>query len=123
VDRELCGFDLALLPVFLNEETRAKNANRLVKCAALGLPFLASDTPEHRKAVHRIGVPDHFLVREGQCWDEAIDSVARDYGKWKCPAQACRPKAWKSYSAERVFSDWLAFCLKVWNRTRAEANP
>jgi hypothetical protein len=39
VDRELCGFNLALLPVFLNEETLAKNANRLVKCAAWACRF------------------------------------------------------------------------------------
>jgi hypothetical protein len=122
VDRELCEFDIALLPVFLNAETRAKNANRLVKCAALGLPFLASDTPEHRKAIHRIGVPVDFLVREDQNWDERIESVARDYEKWKCAAQACRASAWEWYGAERVFSDWLTFCLEVWKRTRAEAN-
>ncbi len=122
VDRELCGFDLALLPVFLNEETRTKNANRLVKCAALGLPFLASDTPEHRKAIHRIGVPEYVLVRDDQDWDEAIDSVALDYEKWSSAAQACRARAWECYGAERVFSDWLTFCLEMWERTRAEAN-
>lgn len=121
VDRELCRFNLALLPVFLNEETLAKNANRLVKCAALGLPFLASDTPEHRKAIHRIGVPEDFLVREDQNWDEKIESVARDYEKWKCAAHACRASAWDCYGAERVFSDWLTFCLEVWKQTRAEA--
>jgi hypothetical protein len=121
VDRELCGFDLALLPVFINEETRAKNANRLVKCAALGLPFLASDTPAHRKALQRIGLPADGLMPEGRDWDEAVEAVARDYTKWKAAAEAGRAAAWEAYGADRVFSDWLRFSLAVWERTRAEA--
>jgi hypothetical protein len=123
VDRVLCGFDLALLPVFLNEETRAKNANRLVKCAALGLPFLAGDTPEHRKAVHRLGLPESVLVSEGRDWDAAIAAVAREYPQRVAVARACRAGAWRHYAAERVFADWLTVCLDAWGRTRAEADP
>jgi hypothetical protein len=121
VDRVLCGFDLALLPVALNEETRAKNANRLIKCAALGLPFLASDTPEHRKAVRRLGMPPAVLVGDDRDWDAAIESAARSYSERVAAARACRPAAWRQYGAERVFGDWLAVCLDAWRPTRREA--
>ena len=113
VDEQLVSFDLALLPVILNDETRAKNANRLVKCVGLGLPFLASDTPEHRRALERLQLSDIFIVTSAQEWSARIDDVARHFGYYKQLVQAARAMAFEIYGIERIAADWLAFCSEL----------
>ena len=89
IDEQLVVSDLALLPVSLNEETRAKNANRLVKCVGLGLPFLASDTEEHRRALSMLRLPDDCLVAAEQDWAARIDEVRRNYAALPADAARC----------------------------------
>jgi hypothetical protein len=111
VDRELTRFDLALLPVAWNEETAAKNANRLVKCAALGLPFLATDTPEHRRALARLRLPEEFLVGEAEDWDARIEAAGRHYGRWRAALMEARGRLFAAFGIEAAGSRWLDWCL------------
>jgi len=75
VDEVTRGFDLILIPVLLDDWTRSKNANRLLKSVALGVPFLASRTEEHERTVDDLGLPRYLLVDAGEDWDAAIDRV------------------------------------------------
>jgi hypothetical protein len=109
IDEHLVTFDLAVLPVLLNDETRAKNANRLVKCVGLGLPFLASDTPEHRRALTRLQLPDVLLVASQGEWAGRIEDVARRYRHYKQLIETARPRAFDIYGVERIAWDWVAF--------------
>ncbi len=119
VDGQLTGFDLALLPVALTEETAAKNANRLVKCVGLGLPFLASDTPEHRRALGLIGLPDSFLAREGEDWSERIALAARNYARIEETVLQARPRLFEVYGIEAAASKWLQWCVGLLRENRA----
>jgi hypothetical protein len=113
IDEHLVTFDLALLPVVLNEETLAKNANRLVKCVGLGLPFLASDTLEHRRALERLRLPDEFLVASEHDWPARIEDVARRYPHYKRAIDEARPRAFETYGVERIAHDWMQFCAEL----------
>lgn len=121
IDQQLVLHDLALLPLALNDHTQAKNANRLVKCVGLGLPFLASDTPEHRRALEKLGLTDQVLVRPGQDWTERIAEVADDYAAFKARIVAARPVAFAAYGIEAVAAQWLAFCEGVMANERHAA--
>lgn len=120
IDRDLVSFDLALLPVVLNEETRAKNANRLVKCVALGLPFLARDTAEHRRAIAALQLPDDFLVASDDHWNTQIAEVAQLYPHYRRLMAAARPRAYDVYGVERIAADWMEFCAML---SRVKATP
>ena len=73
IDDELLKFDLVLIPVAISEWTLSKNANRLLKCIALGVPFLASKTPEHLRTLETAGLDaNHFLVGPKESWEEKI---------------------------------------------------
>ena len=113
IDRELTTFDLALMPVTLNDRTRAKNANRLIKCTGLGLPFLASDTPEHRRAVERLGLPERFLIREGESWPDRIAEIAADYAACKVAMAAARETVFAAYGIEAIAAGWIAYCARL----------
>ena len=116
IDQQLISHDLALLPLTLTEHTQAKNANRMVKCVGLGLPFLASDTPEHRRALARLGMGDHVLVRAGEAWADRIADVRRDYADWKAEVAAARPAAFAAYGIEAIVDGWLDYCERVRRR-------
>ncbi|MFT4037600.1 MAG: hypothetical protein QM692_05420 [Thermomicrobiales bacterium] len=75
IDTVLQGFDLVVLPVETSAWTLAKNANRLFKCVALGVPFLASSTPEHQHAVRRLELPEWLLVEPGEDWTDRIAEI------------------------------------------------
>lgn len=113
VDTELVAADLALLPVSLNDETLAKNANRLVKCVGLGLPFLASDTAEHRRAMRVLALPDDYLVASGQDWSSRIDAMARDYPRYRRLIADARPRAFEAYGVETIVAGWFPFCAEL----------
>lgn len=116
IDQELIGHDLALLPLTLTEHTQAKNANRMVKCVGLGLPFLASDTPEHRRALARLDMGDRVLVRAGEIWADRIADVRRDYAGYKAEVAAARPAAFAAYGIEPIVDGWLSYCEAVRGR-------
>lgn len=113
IDEHLVASDLALLPVFLNEATRAKNANRLVKCVGLGLPFLASDTEENRRALQILRLPADCLVTAEGDWAARIDEIARHYDAYRQIIRAARPRAFETYGIERIVADWLPFCTAL----------
>lgn len=110
VDEHLISADLALLPVFLNDETRAKNANRLVKCVGLGLPFLASDTEEHRRAMRILQLPVNWLVAAEDDWNTRIDEVGQNYAHYRRSIADARMRVFELYGVERIVADWLQFC-------------
>ena len=110
IDEHLVASDLALLPVFLNDETRAKNANRLIKCVGLNLPFLASDTEENRRALQALRLPTECLVHDAGDWATRIDDVARHYDAYRRIISEARPRAFEVYGIERIVADWLPFC-------------
>ncbi|MCC2113562.1 MAG: glycosyltransferase [Hyphomicrobiales bacterium] len=113
IDRHLTEFDLALLPMPLNEATKAKNGNRLVKCAALGLPVLASDTPENRRAAARLGIADTVLVKDDEDWRTRIDAAAANYGAFCAEMSRARDRALAIYGREQIVADWLRFCADL----------
>ncbi len=113
VDMQLIEHDLALFPVTLSPHSKAKNANRMIKAVGLGLPFLASDTPEHRRALAHLDLPETFLVREGEEWSERIADMGRDYNACLSQIMTARQTAFDVYGVERIVSDWIDFCTDV----------
>lgn len=114
VDHHLINFDLALLPIILNEETRAKNANRLIKCVGLGLPFLASDTSENRRALEKIKLSPSFLVADETAWEAKINRVAQDYPYYQKLIMEARPRVFETYGLEVVARKWLELISAAW---------
>lgn len=107
IDQTLISHDLALLPVSLNEHTRAKNANRLVKCVALGLPFLASATEENRRAIDLLGLdPSSCLVGPDENWSERIDATAAEYPSLLERIAAARRVVFDAYGVDNIVSHW-----------------
>ena len=79
IDRTLTAFDLLLLPVEPNRRNLAKNANRMAKAVALGVPVLATATPAHIATAEQLGLDDRFLVNQSESWDDKIAGLRRDF--------------------------------------------
>ena len=88
----------------------------MVKCVGLGLPFLASDTPEHRRAIELLGLDADFLVGPCDTWASRIDAIAADYANVKTRIAAARDRAFAAYGVARITADWLAFARQVAGR-------
>lgn len=116
LDYHLTRHDLALLPVELNAHTKAKNANRMVKCAALGLPFLASDTPEHRRALAQLELPEDFLVAGGEDWNARIAAIGQDYERVLAQITRARARAFEVYGIEQITAGWARYCAGLLGR-------
>ncbi|MEA2312982.1 MAG: hypothetical protein QOE28_2950, partial [Solirubrobacteraceae bacterium] len=106
VDGVLAGCDLALIPVAPGEWAAAKNANRLLKCAALGLPALVSRTPEHERTAALLGLPDWVLIGAGGSWEAAIARAAEEHGVLRDAFAAAREVALERYGIEAVAARW-----------------
>jgi SAM-dependent methyltransferase len=107
VDEVLKQFDLVLLPVEADAWTLAKNANRLLKCVALGVPFLASQTPEHSLVVDELGLPDWLLVEAGGDWPGRIAEVSQRHAELPALFEAARARAFARYGIAPVAARWL----------------
>lgn len=107
VDKKLTKFDLLLFPVERDEWNLAKNANRMIKSIALGVPILASAVPEHVDAAKRLGLDDRFLISEGELWDAKIADLRRDFGATQDIVLRARDKVLKQFSSHRVGQRWL----------------
>lgn len=107
VDAHIAAADLVLLPVEQSAWTLAKNANRLFKCAALAVPFLAADTPEHRRAVEELGLPEWFLVGDRSAWRDAIRSIEARYDELPELMRAASVRAHDAFGIERQAERWL----------------
>ena len=107
VDAVVSGFDLVLVPVILSEWSGGKNANRLLKAVALGVPFLASRTPEHERAVRGLGMSDRLLVDAGRDWNEAIERIREDYVEIEREIRRARLAALRDQGIRPTTTKWL----------------
>ena len=107
VDTNLASLDLVLLPVETTEWAHAKNANRMLKCAALQVPFLASATPEHRRALEQLGLPDWLLVARRNDWPDAIERVRARYDELLSLLPAARARAEEAHGVSACAARWL----------------
>ena len=107
IDRTLAAFDLLLLPVEQNKWNLAKNANRMTKAVALGVPVLATATPAHIATVEALGLDDRFLVREGETWDGKIAGLRRDFSAVQDAVLRARDRAIDLFAMQRIGGSWL----------------
>ena len=107
IDRTLTAFDLLLLPVELNRWNLAKNANRMAKAVALGVPVLATATPAHIATVEELGLDGRFLVQEGESWDDKIAGLRRDFSAVQDAIRHVRGRAIELFAMHRIGGDWL----------------
>ena len=121
IDDELLKFDLVLIPVAISEWTLSKNANRLLKCIALGVPFLASKTPEHLRTLETAGLDaNHFLVGPKESWEEKIAGFCAAYSVHVADILKARERARKIYGIETVTRNWLERILEL---SQAKPSP
>ena len=107
IDRVLTQFDLVVIPVEINASTLAKNANRLLKCVALGVPVLASKTPEHERIIAEFGLPDWLLVKSDADWNMQIDEVRSRYAELPPKLVRARALAFERYGISPITEKWL----------------
>ena len=107
IDRTLTAFDLLLLPIELNKWNLAKNANRMTKAVALGVPVLATATPAHIATVEALGLDDRFLVREGETWDGKIAGLRQDFSAVQDAVLRARGRAIELFAIQRIGGNWL----------------
>jgi hypothetical protein len=113
IDNTLIKFDLLVFPVTPDEWNLAKNANRMLKALALGVPVLASAVPEHIATAKRFGLDDRFLVREEETWGEKITALRRDFdGVQQCILRS-RREVLKQVSLSRIGREWLAYLERM----------
>lgn len=108
IDSTLSGFDLLLIPVETNEWNLAKNANRFVKAIALGVPILATATPEHRETAALLGLDERFLVHPGEAWDDKISALRANFAAVERSVAQARLRAIELFALDRIGSDWLS---------------
>jgi hypothetical protein len=120
IDSTLIRFDLLVLPVTPDEWNLAKNANRMMKAVALGVPVLASAVPEHIGAAKRFGVDDRFLVREGESWAMKIDELRRAFDNVQECILNAREEVLKQVCLQRIGQNWLAYVERM---LANKANP
>lgn len=107
VDARLTAFDLVVLPLEPTPWNLAKNANRMMKALALGVPVLASATPEHARVAAATGLPPECLVHSPDDWDAAIERVRAAYGRIEQATLQAREKLWQSHTTRDVLSTLL----------------
>ena len=123
VDQALTEFDLLLFPVELSKWNLAKNANRMTKAVALGVPILATATPSHIRAVDQFGLDERFLVHEGERWDDKIDGLRQDFDAVQELIARARGIALELYSMERIGGTWLQQIERALDAKDVAATP
>ncbi len=123
IDRTLTAFDLLLLPVEHNRWNLAKNANRMTKAVALGVPVLATATPAHIATAEALGLDDRFLVREGETWDGKIAGLRQDFGAVQDAVLRARGRAIELFAMQRIGSNWLQHIERALDAKAAAAAP
>ena len=120
IDNTLIEFDLLVLPVAPDEWNLAKNANRMLKALALGIPVLASAVPEHIATARRFGLDNRFLVREEEAWGEKIDVLRRDFEDVQRSILRIRREVLRQISLPGIGQKWLAYLKRnLSSRTRS----
>jgi hypothetical protein len=107
IDQTLTGFDLVVLPVEFNSWNLAKNANRMIKSVALGVPVLATATPAHIEVAEQVGLDHRFLVYEGDTWNAKIARLRDDFSDVQDAVLRARSKAIDLFSLQRIGGNWL----------------
>ena len=121
IDRTLTAFDLMLLPVEPNRWNLAKNANRMAKAVALGVPVLATATPAHIATAEQLGLDDRFLVNQSESWDDKIAGLRRDFSAVQEAILRARGRALELFSLQRIGGDWLQDIERALNAKAAAA--
>lgn len=123
IDADLTRFDLAVLPVRESQWTLSKNANRMLKCAALKVPFLASRTPEHQRTVEQLGLSSRYLVDYDGDWNAAIDALAGDSARLSADMDVACEAARALYGITPVARAWMHQIERVDRARRARRAP
>ena len=123
IDRTLTAFDLLLLPVEHNRWNLAKNANRMTKAVALGVPVLATATPAHIATAEDLGLDDRFLVREGETWDGKIAGLRQDFSAVQDAVLRARGRAIELFAMQRIGGNWLQHIERALDAKAAAAAP
>jgi hypothetical protein len=123
IDRTLAAFDLLLLPVEPNRWNLAKNANRMVKAVALGVPVLATATPAHIATVEAFGLDDRFLVREGENWDGKIAGLRQNFSAVQDVVLRARDRAIEMFAMQRIGGNWLQHIERALDAKAAAPPP
>ena len=123
IDRTLTAFDLLLLPVEPNRWNLAKNANRMVKAVALGVPVLATATPAHIATVEALGLDDRFLVQEGENWDGKIAGLRQDFSAVQEAILRARGRAIELFAMQRIGGNWLQHIERALDAKAAAPPP
>lgn len=107
VDRQIAGFDLCVFPLKESGWNLAKNANRAIKALALGVPVLASATPEHRRIFNLAGLDDKYLVAPGESWDIKIAALESQIATVELEIDSARSRILQAFNIGKVTTDWL----------------
>jgi len=102
VDRHLTTFDLLLFPVEETPWNLAKNANRMMKALALGVPVLANATPEQARIAQLAGLPAQSVVPTLQGWDGAVASIKDAFADIERHTLKARERLWESHSTQAI---------------------
>jgi hypothetical protein len=104
VDQNLIGFDLLVFPVERTPWNLAKNANRMMKAIALGVPVLVSETPEQKRIAELVGLPEECLMPCFEGWDARIDTMRQRFEHIENTTLAAREKLWKTHSTHAILN-------------------
>jgi len=107
IDEELRRFDAVLLPVVPGEWGLAKNANRLLKCVALGVPVLASASGEHLRVAEILDLPAQMILAEGDDWDARLEWLEESFEEVLGALDRAREVAVAHYGLEATTDAWL----------------
>ncbi len=107
VDSTLVDFDVMLFPLAPTPWNLAKNANRMIKAVALGIPVLVSATPEHRRTAEKLGLDERFIVQDGESWEAKLKELRSEAASVEQTIGRARMRALSEYSTERISAIWL----------------
>lgn len=102
IDSDLIEFDLLLFPVEPSAWNLAKNANRMIKALGLGIPVLASDTPEQTRIHGLVELPDACLLSGFGGWQARVGQIAADFTEIELATLRAREILRETYNPRAV---------------------
>lgn len=103
--------DIAVVPLFQQEWTWCKCANKLASFAAAGIPCVAADVPSYR-AVMRNG-QDAFLSYTEQDWHQHLKGLLSDSRLRGRVGKSGRLRVKSLLSIETIASEWLQLFAEI----------
>lgn len=122
IDDNLTAFDLCVLPLEVTNWNLSKNANRMVKAVALGVPVLASATPEHQRVAKQLGLDERFLINDNSEWSAKIRYLKDNFGAVEDAILAARQAALAYYDLGTIVEGWLDRISKAQKRRLRDIN-